>query len=146
MVNCQCIIQFLSYFIKCPDHPYILQEEEYKEKICSILHQIAKKYYSQHIKNGMNVVIVKKNQTFILDVELVLIVNIVLKGCGDYIISCMCGNHFCYYCGGGPFNQSGEFFSHMIQNNHVNDPPDYRKYIKGEDVSDEELIFIKIFL
>ena len=38
--------------------------------------------------------------------------NVVEKGPGCNHIDCRCKKHFCYYCGGGPFNVSNECYAH----------------------------------
>ncbi|KAK8845827.1 hypothetical protein M9Y10_020750 [Tritrichomonas musculus] len=56
-------------------------------------------------------------------------------------LACNCGKHFCYYCGAGPWDSSGPCYDHLHKehNGYGNDPPDYRKFIKHQKVSDAEL-------
>ena len=56
-------------------------------------------------------------------------------------LHCSCGKHFCYYCGAGPWDDSGPCYDHLSKEHRgcFNDPPDYRKYIKKENVSQSEL-------
>ena len=65
--------------------------------------------------------------------------SVKVSGCNR--ITCNCGRHFCYYCGFGPTDTSGEVYDHLSREHggYFNDPPDYKRYILGESVSDEEL-------
>lgn len=57
-------------------------------------------------------------------------------------LACRCGKHFCYYCGYGPADDADEIYSHLdeLHDGYSNDPPDYRKYILHQNVSDAELV------
>jgi len=67
--------------------------------------------------------------------------NIVEKSEQCNHLHCRCGMHFCYYCEAGPWNTSEECYSHIRQKhvNCFNDPPDYKKFCKHENVSTQEL-------
>ena len=67
--------------------------------------------------------------------ELIEITN----GCSS--VHCRCGANMCYYCGAGPFNDSGSCYEHLKKEHdgYFNLPPDYRKFMRGENVPDEEL-------
>ena len=56
-------------------------------------------------------------------------------------VHCKCGALMCYYCGAGPFNDSGSCYEHMKKEHDgpFKLPPDHRKFWRGENVSDEEL-------
>jgi len=67
--------------------------------------------------------------------------NCVMKSSACNHITCLCGKHFCYFCGAGPYNTPGECYSHLREEHqdYFRNPPDYRKYYLGENVSDQEL-------
>lgn len=55
-------------------------------------------------------------------------------------IHCRCGKHYCFYCEEGPWDDSSSCYNHMgTHRDSYGDPPDYRKYVLGQSVSDAEL-------
>ena len=55
-------------------------------------------------------------------------------------ISCRCGKHFCYYCGGGPFNEGQSCYSHMGAAGHWIEAPDYLRFCQHQSISDQDLL------
>lgn len=53
-------------------------------------------------------------------------------------IACRCGKDFCYYCGQG-FENSNECYTHMNQEKHWEEAPDYERFIKRLPIKDEVL-------
>ena len=62
-----------------------------------------------------------------------------ISGCNR--ISCSCGKHFCYYCEFGPADTATDVYNHLSSEHggYWKDPPDFKRYILGESVSDEQL-------
>lgn len=52
---------------------------------------------------------------------------------GCSVMECRCGGWFCYYCGDRPYDPRS------ISQKHGDEPPDYMKFVKGDNVIDEEL-------
>ena len=67
--------------------------------------------------------------------------RLTFKCAGDNHITCQCGKQFCYYCGYGPCNGGSEIYRHFSAEHEgcFNNPPDYRHYILGQAVSQQEL-------
>jgi len=55
-------------------------------------------------------------------------------------ITCRCGKSFCYYCEAGPYNTQKECYDHIHSSIIcLNDPPDYLKFCKRQNISDQAL-------
>jgi len=67
--------------------------------------------------------------------------RLVMKSSGCNRITCECGKHFCYFCGGGPWNTERECYKHLTEkhNGYYSEPPDYRRYVLGQEVPDKDL-------
>ena len=49
------------------------------------------------------------------------------------MVCCCCRKFWCYYCGGGPFNNYSECHIHITQNIHQVNPPDFHPERSSED-------------
>jgi hypothetical protein len=62
---------------------------------------------------------------------------IVCKTAACNHIACRCGQHFCFYCGAGPWTEEGPCYTHMMEHGGCfNHPPDWRRVVEHETVSD----------
>jgi len=133
------VIHHSQYFTSCPQHPNILLKKclnvhcSFKGcKMC--LCTVCKKWHEEK----------DCTESFTIPPGFRQCPN-----CHDIIekieacnhMACKCGKHFCYYCGAGPWDSSSPCYSHLSEKHQscYNDPPDYRKFCKGQSVSDAEL-------
>ena len=63
--------------------------------------------------------------------------EIVKSQCCNHI-HCHCGRDFCYYCGEG-FDSDHDCYEHMNSRGHWKEAPDYEKFVKNNEVNEEDL-------